>query len=106
VLKALESARNANPDSAGLRFLLGYHYGFLGYPQQAVKELDRGIQLQPQDPFIALLRNDMAAKIGVTPVSVPAPPQPPAQTPGGGPEPSQTQTPGQIPVNAPIQTAS
>src|SRR6185369_9122043 len=30
-LRALETARSDKPDSAALRFLLGWHYGYLGY---------------------------------------------------------------------------
>ena len=97
-LKALETARDAAPDSAGLRFLLGYHFGFLGYPKQAVRELDRAIALAPQEPFAALLRNDFGAKIGLPPVTVPTPPQPPVRTPAAIP--GQTQAPSQPPGDA------
>jgi tetratricopeptide (TPR) repeat protein len=96
-LKALENARDASPDSAGLRFLLGYHFGFLGYPKQAVRELDRAIAILPQEPFAALLRNDFGAKIGLPPVTVPTPPQPPVQTPAATP--GQTQSPSHAPAN-------
>ena len=34
-LRALEKARDQKADDPALRFLLGYHYGFLGYPKNA-----------------------------------------------------------------------
>jgi tetratricopeptide (TPR) repeat protein len=71
-LKNLEAARDSKPDSPGIRFLLGYHYGYLGYPKQAVRELDKAMDLEPRDPFSRRLRDTMAAKIGL-------PPAPPAK---------------------------
>ncbi len=32
-LKALEKARDAKPDNPALRFLLGFHFGYLNYPE-------------------------------------------------------------------------
>ena len=48
-LKALEKARDAKPDSPALHFLLGFHFGYLGYPKHAVKELDKTLTLAPKD---------------------------------------------------------
>jgi tetratricopeptide (TPR) repeat protein len=75
-LKSLENARTASPDSPALRFLLGYEYGYLNYPQQASRELDKAIQLNPRDPFAASLRNEFGAKIGLANVPLPKPEQP------------------------------
>jgi hypothetical protein len=72
-LKALENARTAQPDSPALRFLLGYEYGYLNYPQQAATELDKAIQLNSKDPYAATLRNEFGAKIGLASVAVPKP---------------------------------
>ena len=74
-LKVLEQARTDKPDSPGLRVMLGYHYGYLGYPQQAVAQLDTAIGLEKRDPFAAKLRNQFAAKVGLAPIPVPVPPQ-------------------------------
>ncbi|HQU45469.1 MAG TPA: tetratricopeptide repeat protein, partial [Pirellulales bacterium] len=62
-LRALEKAVKAAPDDAGTRFLLGYHYGFLGYPQQAVKQLDKTLQIQPDDQLAKKLREQFQAKL-------------------------------------------
>jgi hypothetical protein len=51
-------------DSPGKRFLLGFHYGYLGYPKEAVRELDKAVELNPKDKLAAELRNVMAAKLG------------------------------------------
>lgn len=62
-LRALEKARKEKPEEPGLRFLLGYQYGYLGYPTNAVKELDKAIELAPQDELTAKLREQMQAKL-------------------------------------------
>ncbi|HVW37445.1 MAG TPA: hypothetical protein VHB99_09070, partial [Pirellulales bacterium] len=61
-LKALEAARKQK-ESPALEFLLGYHYGYLGYPREAVRELDKAIALNPQDQLAAKLKQIMSAKI-------------------------------------------
>ena len=48
-LRALEKASSATPDDAGMRFLLGFHYNYLGYPTQAAHELEKVLQLAPKD---------------------------------------------------------
>ena len=40
-LRALEKARNEKPSDPALRFLLGFHYYYLGYPAQATRELEK-----------------------------------------------------------------
>ncbi|HEY5313236.1 MAG TPA: tetratricopeptide repeat protein, partial [Pirellulales bacterium] len=82
-LRALEKARTSDPNNAGLRYLLGYHYGYLGYPKQAVTELDQGIKLQPKDYGAQLLRNVFAAKAGIPLIKV-TPPPPPTKAPATG----------------------
>jgi tetratricopeptide (TPR) repeat protein len=71
-LRALEQARTAQPNEPALRFLLGFQYGYLGYPAQAVKELDQATKLQPKDLGSFKLRNIFAAKAGLPTVAVPA----------------------------------
>jgi tetratricopeptide (TPR) repeat protein len=48
-LRALEKASQAAPDDPGLHFVLGWHYGYLGYPKDAVKELEKTVALAPKD---------------------------------------------------------
>ena len=50
-LRALETARDAKPDSPALHFLLGFQYAFLGHKEAAMRELDRAIQLEPRDQW-------------------------------------------------------
>jgi tetratricopeptide (TPR) repeat protein len=74
-LRALERARTEKPDSPALRFLLGYHYGYLGYPQQAVRELEAAVKLNPEDKLASELRDLMQSKLSPAdmPASVPSP---------------------------------
>lgn len=69
-LKALEKARTAKPDDPGLRFLLGYHYGYLGYPEHAVREIDAGLKKIPKDDMATRLRAQFAK---APPKSAPSP---------------------------------
>jgi tetratricopeptide (TPR) repeat protein len=64
-LKALERARTAKPDDPAMRFLLGYHFGYLGYPKQAVAELDKALELQPKDLGSQKLRDLFASQSGM-----------------------------------------
>ena len=61
-LKALEKARDAKPDSPALHFLLGFQFGYLGYPKNAVKELDRTLTVAPKDLGAFKIRAVFAAK--------------------------------------------
>ncbi|HEX3725555.1 MAG TPA: tetratricopeptide repeat protein, partial [Pirellulales bacterium] len=61
-LKSLEKARDAKPDSPALHFLLGVHFGYLGYPKHAVKELDKALTLVPKDLGSRKMRDIFAAK--------------------------------------------
>ncbi len=79
-LKTLEKARDAKPDDAAVRFLLGFHFGYLGYPKQAVRELDKAVELQPRDPAARKLHDIFAAKIDAPLVG-----PPPADAQGGAP---------------------
>lgn len=71
-LKALEKARDAKPDSPALHFLLGFHFGYLNYPKNAVKELDKTLTLAPKDLGARKLRDLFAAK---WPEAPPLPPE-------------------------------
>jgi hypothetical protein len=61
-LKDLENAVKSHDSPAG-RFLLGFHYGYLGYPEQSVRELDQAIKLNPKDKMAKKLREITAAKL-------------------------------------------
>ena len=61
-LRVLEKRRRAS-DSPLLRFLLGYHYGYLGYNKEAVRELDKGLEMAPQDELARKLRAEFVAKL-------------------------------------------
>jgi tetratricopeptide (TPR) repeat protein len=63
-LRALEDASEKTASPA-LQFLLGYHYGYLGYEKEAVRELDKGLKLMPQDAVAKELRDEFAAKLGI-----------------------------------------
>jgi tetratricopeptide (TPR) repeat protein len=54
-LRVLEKAVKDQPDSPALRFLVGYHYGYLGYPQDAMKQLEKAKALAPQDVLTSKL---------------------------------------------------
>jgi tetratricopeptide (TPR) repeat protein len=78
-LRALEKTIRENPDDPGTRFLLGFHYGYLGYASHAVKQLDKTLKLEPKDDLAQQLRDIMAGKG-----------QPPAKAaPGGQPNADQ-----------------
>jgi len=74
-LRALEGAARTKSNDPALRFLLGYHYAYLGYPQQAVDQLDKVLSLAPGDDIAKQLRDEMKAKLP----KVDAPNLPPAQ---------------------------
>jgi tetratricopeptide (TPR) repeat protein len=57
-IAALEAAAAKTPAPAA-QFLLGYYHGYLGDPARAVKDLEQGIALQPQDQMMQKLRDVM-----------------------------------------------
>ena len=61
-LKSLEAAVKAKPDDPALRFLLGFQYGYLNYPKQAVDELGKAVELEGRDPAARKLHDVFAAK--------------------------------------------
>ena len=74
-LRALEKARNDKPDDPAMRFLLGFHYNYLGYPKQAALEWEKAVQLEPKDEFAKKLLDSIR---GTASAKAPAPavPQP------------------------------
>ena len=75
-LKALEAAAKAEPENPANLFLLGYHYGFLGYKEQAVKKLDQLIKAAPEDELAKRLRGVLLGDAPPAAESIPAPAQP------------------------------
>ncbi len=76
-LRALEKARDQKADNPALRFLLGYHYGFLGYPKNALQQLDKCVELAPKDEISQKLQQRMKELLAQkAPASVPAPATP------------------------------
>lgn len=74
-LRALEKAVKDKPDDPATRFLVGYHYGYLGYPKEAIKELDKTLELAPKDEVAKKLRDAFAEKLPKT-QQVAVPPTP------------------------------
>ena len=71
-LRALEKAVKEKPNDPALRFLAGFQYAYLGYPKEAVDQLDKGLKLAPRDEMAKKLRDEMAAKLPKA-VEAPAP---------------------------------
>jgi len=74
-MRALEASA-VKTNSPAERFLLGYQYAYLGYPKEAVRELDRTLKAAPKDQMALQLRDMMAEKAGLpkyTPAETPKP---------------------------------
>ncbi len=71
-LHALEKAIKGRPAEPALRFLLGFHYAYLGFVTESVDQLEAGLKLAPRDEMARQLRNDMRAKLA-KPTKPPAP---------------------------------
>lgn len=80
-LRALEKAAREKPDEPSLRFLLGYHYGFLGYPKEAVQQLEKCTNLAPEDETAQKLLDLLSDKLPKDPNKKETPPAP-AKPPG------------------------
>ena len=61
-VKSLAKAAADKPNDPALRFLLGFHYGYSGRIGDAVRELDKLVQLEPKDQLARKLRDLMADK--------------------------------------------
>ncbi len=99
-LAALEKARDAKPESPALHFLLGFNYGFSGHKGEAIRELDKAVQLEPRDKGAERLRDLFSGKKpeqSAPQQGAPAAPQP--QFPGG-PQQQQLQPP-RLPADQP-----
>ncbi|MEX0678108.1 MAG: hypothetical protein WD063_13585 [Pirellulales bacterium] len=76
-IRSAEKARDAKPDDGAIRFLLGYNFGYLNYPKQAVRELDKALDIEPKDAGAQKLRDMFAKQAGL-----------PARPPAAAPEPA------------------
>jgi tetratricopeptide (TPR) repeat protein len=107
-IKALEKARDEHPDNPAIHFLLGFQFGYLGYPKHAVRELDQAMTIAPTDFGARKVRDLFAAK---WPEAPPLPAaaveawkefensaQPPAGGAAPAPQPPAAQPPGQPPA--------
>ena len=79
-LRVLEKAAKEKTDDPGLRFLLGYHYGFLGFPKEAVVQLEKCVSLAPEDDMAQKLLNVFQDKLPKSEKKevLPAPGSPPS----------------------------
>jgi tetratricopeptide (TPR) repeat protein len=71
-LRALEKAIKDKPNDPAMRFLAGFQYAYLGYPKEAVDQLDKGLKAAPRDEMAKKLREAMQAKLP-KPVEPPTP---------------------------------
>jgi tetratricopeptide (TPR) repeat protein len=62
-LRALEKAVSEEPKNPARRFLAGYHYAYLGYPEQAINQLEKGLAVAPNDEVAKRLRDEMRTKL-------------------------------------------
>jgi hypothetical protein len=76
-LRALEQASLSAPNNSDLRFLLGFHYYYLGYPREAAQQLQAAANLDPSNQMIQRMLRLVEARLGtVTPETVPPTPGP------------------------------
>jgi tetratricopeptide (TPR) repeat protein len=95
-LRAAEKARDAKPDDGAVRFVLGYHFGFLNYPKQAVRELDKALDIESRDVGAQKLRDIFAKQAGIparAPAATPGVNQAPSLGPNPTPRPPAAQPP-------------
>ncbi|MBX7168765.1 MAG: tetratricopeptide repeat protein [Pirellulales bacterium] len=91
-LRALEKASKDKPGTPVLMLLLGYHYGYLGYPKEAVAVLQKLVVQQPDDLTAQKLFAHFGGKLHDKPATNAEPPAPPATAPAEA-APSQTTPP-------------
>jgi uncharacterized protein (TIGR03066 family) len=87
-LRALEASARSNPQDAGSRFVLAYHYMCAGHTDAASRQLQQVVQLVPSDRVAAdLLRMLTPRSQGsAAPEGTPGPsPRPPIETTAPGP---------------------
>ena len=80
-LKALEAVRKDNPDDPAVRFVLGFQYLYLGYPEQAQRELSVATKLSPDNVFVRELAAAATGSGGVSDVETLSATEPEATPP-------------------------
>ena len=78
-LHGLEQGVKAKPNDPSVRFLLGYHYGYLGFFKQSMEQLDKTIRIEPRDEMAKQLLNEIKNRRSRPDSSYPAP-QPAKET--------------------------
>ena len=78
-LQGLEQGVKAKPNDPSVRFLLGYHYGYLGFFKQSMEQLDKTIRIEPRDEMAKQLLNEIKSRRSKPDSSYPAP-QPAKET--------------------------
>jgi hypothetical protein len=79
-----------------LRFLLGFHLGYLGHPKQAVRELDKTLELNATDEGARKVRDIFPGKLGLA-LSAPKPEDAVGQSTDAAPAAASTQA---VPLQA------
>lgn len=81
-LRALEGFVRENPEDAGARFLLAYHYMCTGHPDASIRHLERVVELVPEDrvgrDLLTMLRTSTGSSAAAAPEPTIQPPQEPA----------------------------
>jgi tetratricopeptide (TPR) repeat protein len=80
-LKALEATRKENPDDPAVRFVLGFQYLYLGYPEQAATQLSVATRLSPDNVFVRELAAVATGLGGVSEVETLSAAEPEATAP-------------------------
>jgi tetratricopeptide (TPR) repeat protein len=88
-LRTLEKAAREKQDDPAMRFLLGYHYGFLGFPKEAVTQLEKCVTIAPEDEAAQKLLDIFGEKL-------PKKEQPPVKPPT--PSNAETKTDSSVPA--------
>ena len=70
-LRVLEKNVKEKPADPALRFLLGFHYAYLGFPQQSAEQLDKVLKVAPADEMAKQLRDEMKVKLPKSVVPAP-----------------------------------
>ena len=62
-IEQLKAAVKERPKDPAQRFLLAFHYAYLGYPQAAAAQLDKFAELEPGDEMAAQFRKVLALRL-------------------------------------------
>jgi tetratricopeptide (TPR) repeat protein len=62
-LRTLEHSIAEKPDDPAQHFLAGFHYGYLGFPQSAIDQLDKALSIEPRDEMARQLRDEMQSHL-------------------------------------------